>query len=266
MAVRVGVSSPRRVLEPCELEGLSYQVDPYLGCEHHCYYCYALNQAETCWEEEILMHQDMVDRLSQELSALDPQTIYVGMNTDPYQPSEECDQQTWQALDLLAQRGFSACLLTKSDLVVRDVDLLLRMKGSSAGISIAFQDEDVRRRFEAHAPSNERRIEALKALKEAGVETYTLICPVMPFITDVEPLIEMVVEYSDTIWIYRLSMEDDQDRNWQNVRGILDHGFPGLTEQYRRIAFSGEHPYWTELRARLEQVQLDGPLNLRIEL
>jgi DNA repair photolyase len=200
------------------------------------------------------MHEHMVSRLSHELSVRDPQTIYIGMNSDPYQPAEESHQQTRKALALLAQRGFSACLLTKSDLVVRDVELLVRMKGSSAGISIAFQDDDV------------RRTEALKRLKEAGVETYTLICPVMPFITDVESLIEMVAQYSDTIRIYRLSMEDDQDRNWQNVRGILDHDFPELTEQYRRIAFSGDHCYWIELRARLEQVQLDRRLNLRIEL
>ena len=266
MAVRVRFCSPRQVLEPCDLEGFRYQVDPYIGCEHHCYYCYALNQAETCWEEEILMHHDIASPLSRELSTLEPQPIYMGWNTDPYQPSEAIHQQTRQVLELLAQRDFSVCILTKSDLVVRDIDLLVKMKDSSVGISIAFQEEDVRRLFEAHSPPNEERIEALKTLKGAGVETYSLICPVMPFITDVESLLEMVAPYADTIWFYGLSMESEDDRNWQNVRAVLDHHFPEMTEQYRQIAFSADHPYWMGLRALLEQIQLDRRLNLRIEL
>lgn len=266
MAVRVGLCSPRQVLEPCELEGFHYQVDPYIGCEHHCYYCYALNQAETCWEEEILIHHDIAGTLAGELSPLEPQTIYMGWNTDPYQPSEAIHQQTRQVLELLAQRDFSVCILTKSDLVVRDIDLLAKMKDSSVGISVGFQDDDVRRLFEAHAPPNEGRIEALKSLKDAGIETYTLICPVMPLITDVESLIETVAPYADTIWFYGLSIEDEGDRNWGNVRAILDRHFPEMTEQYRQIAFSPDHPYWLELRARLEQMQLDRRLNLRIEL
>ncbi len=266
MTAKMGVCSPRQILEPCGLEGIPYQVDPYIGCEHHCYYCYALNQAETRWEEEILMHHDIVGTLSRELAALEPQTIYMGMNTDPYQPSESIHRQTRQVLELLAQRSFSVCVLTKSDLVMRDIDLLADMSRSSAGVSIAFQDDHVRRLFEASAPPNERRIEAIKRLKHAGVETYALICPVMPFITDVEAAIEMVAPYADTIWIYRLNMTAEEDRNWRNVRDILERHFPEMTDRYRQIAFSDVHPYWMEVRTKLEQIQQSRRLNLRIEL
>ncbi len=264
--MRVRRCSSRQILQPCSLEMFAYQLDPYIGCEHHCYYCYTLNQTEIDSAEEILMHHDIADQLSHELSALEPQTIYIGMNTDPYQPSEAIYQQTRQALELLAQQNFSVCILTKSDLVARDIDLLASMTGSSVGISIAFQDDHIRRLFEANAPPNERRIEALKKLKDAGLETYTLISPVMPFITDVESLIEMTAPYADTIWIYSLSIEGEGDRNWQNVRGILEHHFPEVTGQYRQIAFSSDHPYWAELQRKLEKIQLERRLNLRIKL
>lgn len=264
--MKVSLCSRQRILRPCSLEGLTYQLDPYIGCEHHCYYCYALNEAETDWTEEILTYPDITGQLRDELSALEPQTIYMGMNTDPYQPSEEIYHQTRQVLELLAQQGFSACVLTKSDLVTRDIDLLASMPGSSAGISVAFQDDHVRRLFEANAPPNERKIEALKRLKDAGIETYTLICPVMPFITDVESLIEMVEPYADAIWIYALSMEAEGHPNWQNVRAILDRHFPEMAERYRQITFSAHHPYWAELRQQLEEIQLEGGLSLRIEL
>jgi len=262
----VGLCSPRQVLEPCELEGFHYQVDPYIGCEHHCYYCYALNQAETCWEEEILMHQDIAGTLSRELSLLDPQSVYLGWNTDPYQPCEKIYQQTRKALELLAHRGFSACILTKSDLVSRDVELLKRMPGSSVGFSIAFQDEAVRQIFEPKAPPNEKRINTMKKLKKAGIETYTLITPVMPFITNVNKLIEKVASYADTIWIYGLSMESKKDKNWENIKDILNQRFPDLVEKYQEIAFSSSHPYWVEIRLKLEKLQRQRNLNLEIKV
>jgi|Deesub1362B_J571_1020462.scaffolds.fasta_scaffold00159_21 DNA repair photolyase len=264
--MKVRPSSQRPILEPCSLKGFAYQLDPYIGCEHLCSYCYALNRAKTDWTNEILIHQDLANQLERELSALEPQRIYMGWNTDPYQPLERKHQQTRQALELLSQRGFSVSILTKSDLVVRDIDLLLRMPEPSVGFSIAFQDEQVRQRFEATSPPNERRIAALRRLKGASIRTYTLICPVMPFITDVAALIELVAPHVDTIWIYALRMEAEGDSNWQNVKGILDRHFPGLTEQYRQIAFSAAHPYWAQLRRELEKIQRRSRLDLRIEL
>jgi DNA repair photolyase len=200
------------------------------------------------------------------LSELEPQSIYIGWNCDPYQPAEKSQRQTRQALELLGKRGFSVCILTKSDLAIRDIDLLADMQGSSAGISIAFQDEQVRGLFEPKAPENARRIEALKLLKDSGIETYALICPVMPFITDTEVLVERVAPYADKVWAYALNMEAEGDLNWQNVRGILDRNFPGMSKRYRQIAFSDNHPYWTELRQNLEGLKREKYHNLQIKL
>jgi len=188
------------------------------------------------------------------------------MNTDPYQPCEKIYQQTRKALELLAHRGFSACILTKSDLVSRDVELLKRMPGSSVGFSIAFQDEAVRQIFEPKAPPNEKRINTMKKLKKAGIETYTLITPVMPFITNVNKLIEKVASYADTIWIYGLSMESKKDKNWENIKDILNQRFPDLVEKYQEIAFSSSHPYWVEIRLKLEKLQRQRNLNLEIKV
>ena len=264
--MKIRTCSSRKILKPCSLNSYEYQIDPYIGCEHHCYYCYALNQAETEWTEEILIHQDFTNQLNSELSKLEPQPIYFGWNSDPYQPAESTYHHTRQSLELLAERGFSVCILTKSDLVTRDIDILASMPESTAGFSIAIQDEDVRQIFEVNAPSNSRRVKALQMLKNAGIKTYILICPVMPFITDVEYLIEIVEPYADTIWLYSLSMESEGDRNWQCTHNILDQHFPELTEAYRQIAFSSDHPYWTELRQRLQAIQIEKQLNLRIEL
>jgi DNA repair photolyase len=259
--MQVHLCSGRPILEPCSLQNYAHQLDSYVGCEHHCFYCYALNQAETDWAKEILVRPDFAHQLAQELAALEPQPIYIGWNSDAYQPAEQVYQHTRQALELLVRRGCSVCILTKSGLVTRDIDLIARMPGSSVGFSIAFQDDQVRQLFEDKAPPNECKIAALKKLKMAGIETYALITPVMPFITDVESLIELVKPYADTIWIYPLEMKSEKDRNWQNVRRILDHHFPELTEPYKQIAFSTTYGYWTGLRQRLQALQSETGLN-----
>ncbi|MCD4774614.1 MAG: radical SAM protein [Candidatus Aegiribacteria sp.] len=241
-------------------------MDPYIGCEHHCYYCYALNEAETDWAREIQIHQDIRAQLSNEISSIDTQPVYIGWNSDAYQPLEADYQQTRQALELLAERRFPVCVLTKSDLVVRDMDLFKRMSGSSVGISIAFQNDHDRELFEASAPSNRERVEALIRLHEEGIETYTLICPVMPFITDVGKLVSLVEPYSDTIWIYPLSLDTFEDRNWQNIRQILQEHYPDMAKKYIEIAFNSDHAYWTRLRSELNLLQQQTRPELRIEV
>jgi DNA repair photolyase len=254
----------RPILEPCSVPGLAYQLDPYVGCEHGCCYCYAQNDPGVT--DEVAVRPGLPGRLEAELARLEPQRIYIGWATDPYQPAEAVHGQTRRALDVLERRGFGACVLTKSGLVTRDADVLARMPDSSAGVSIAFPDENVRRLFEPHAPPNEARIRALEALKAAGVTTYALVCPVMPFITDVEALVDAVAPHVDTVWFYALAMQRDTDRNWRSVRAVLDQHFPGLRELYEDIAFSPEHAYWGRLRGTLRDLAADVGPEMRIEL
>jgi DNA repair photolyase len=188
------------------------------------------------------------------------------MNSDPYQPCEKTYGQTRQLLELLAERGFSACILTKSDLCIRDIDVLSKMPGSSAGISMAFQDDGVRELFEPGVPSNERRLVALGELKDAAVQTYVLVSPVMPFITDPECIIKMASPSADTIWFYPLHIAKEEDRNWRALRDVLTQHFPGLVAAYRDLAFSRDNPYWSALRQDLSAIRAKEGLNLRVEL
>ena len=264
--IKANICSHRPVLQPCALEGFSFQLDPYIGCEHHCYYCYALNKAETDWTREIQIHKDIRTQLSDEIASIDTQPIYIGWNSDAYQTLEADSHQTRQALELLAERGFPVCVLTKSDLVLRDMDLFKRMSGSSVGISIAFNNDHDRKLFEDDTPSNRKRLDALKKLHEEGIETYSLVCPVMPFITDVGELISLVAPYSDTIWIYALSLDRHEDRNWQNIRQILQEHYPEMVKEYKEIAFNSDHAYWTRLRSEVQLLQQQTQSELRIEV
>ncbi len=262
----VSTCSQRPILVPCDLTNFDYQVDPYVGCGHYCYYCYVLNQAETDWTKEIRIHDDIAGQLRGELEPISPQTIYMGYYTDPYQPCEAEYRQTRNVLELFLKKGFSVSILTKSDLVVRDMDVLQEMDHASVSVSVAFNDNRVRQQFEADTIDTEARIEALRKLRAAGVRTSALVCPVIPYITDVTPLIDALAPNTDEIWIYGLSIQERSDRNWQNVQGILNNYFPKLREQIEAVIFSKDHSYWTQLRQELKEMQKDRQLNLNIHV
>ncbi|MCP4120014.1 MAG: radical SAM protein [Desulfobacteraceae bacterium] len=264
--MKISTCSHRPVLVPCRLENRDYQVDPYIGCEHYCHYCYALNQAETDWDKEILIHKDIAGQLRKGLKKISPQKLYMGYYTDPYQPCEAEYRQTRKALEVFLEKGFSTSILTKSDLIVRDTELLKKMDNASVSVSIAFNDNRIRQQFEAKPINTEARIEALSKLRKAGIKTSALICPVIPYITDVKPLIDMLAPLTDVIWIYGLSIEKRSDQNWQNVEVILKTQFPDLKEQIDEVIFSKDHRYWTQLRQDLLDIQRDRQLNLNIHI
>ena len=192
--------------------------------------------------------------------------MYMGYYTDPYQPCEAQYRQTRQVLELLLERGFTASILTKSDLVLRDIDVLQSMKNAAVSVSVAFNDNDVRRIFEADTKKTESRISALQKLKAKGIKTSALICPVIPYVTDVKPLIDMLVDNTEKIWIYGLSMLNRADENWQNVEKILESHFSNLKERIETVIFSKSHPYWANLKQDLMEMQIDRQLNLSIHL
>ena len=264
--MKVSVCTNREILSPCGLKDLDYQVDTYVGCEHYCYYCYALSQAETNWSKEIQTYKNIVDQLSEEIDKISPQTIYMGYHTDPYQPCEIEYHQTRKVLELFLKKGFSASILTKSDLVVRDIDILKEMNGAAVSVSVAFNDNSTRRLFEANTMDTEKRIEALRQLKEAGVRTGALVCPVIPYITDAIQLINMLAPYTDLIWIYGLSINDRSGQNWLNIKKILSGQPVDLIEQIEPVIFSKDHSYWAELRESLEMLKKDRKLNLKIHI
>jgi DNA repair photolyase len=256
--------SEQKLLQPCSLEGLDYQFDPYCGCSHFCKYCYALNRYPFNWEEEIRIYSSMETKLRDELSKLPPSTIYIGMNSDPYQPLEKKQRQTRIVLEFLQELGFSACILTKSDLVIRDLDLLAEMPSSSAGVSFAFSNEDERTLFEKNAPSNKDRIRALEEIRAAGVPNYVLLCPIMPYITHVNEVIKMASHCTDIFYAYRLKMQSIADCNWKLVNAILNKFYPNLAAQFHEAAFNKVNPYWEIVRREIEEVRSTCNINLEI--
>lgn len=168
-----------RALSPSGLPGLDYALNPYGGCEHGCIYCYAPGTTHTdpsVWRV-VRVKSNIPERLARELPAVDG-TIGLGTVTDPYQYAERRFRLTQMCLEILADRNRRVHIHTKSDLILRDLDLLRRMD-VRVGVTITNIDDRVSRMTEPGAPLPEARLEAVTRLVSAGIDTYVLIAPVM---------------------------------------------------------------------------------------
>lgn len=193
-----------------------YVVNPYVGCQHGCTYCYArfmklfTNHTEP-WGEFVDVKVNGPNALERQINKMSPGRVWISGVCDPYQPLEEIYELTRRCLEILVRHGWPVTIQTKSPLVLRDLDLFRESHGIKVGLSITTADDKVRRLFEPNAPPINQRIKALEQLHVAGIETYAMIAPMLPGAEDLAALLNEMVDsvlvdrmnyhYGD--WVYR---------------------------------------------------------------
>ena len=178
--------------------GFNASVNPYRGCEHGCVYCYARPfheylgfSAGLDFESRILVKEDAPELLRKELSAAKwtPQTLAMSGVTDCYQPAERRLQITRRCLAVLAEFRNPVAIITKNELVTRDIDILQELVAHQAAVvvlSITTLDPEVARRMEPRASHPRDRLKAIERLAAAGIPVGVNVAPVVPAITDHE--------------------------------------------------------------------------------
>ncbi|MDE2285615.1 MAG: PA0069 family radical SAM protein [Hyphomicrobiales bacterium] len=202
----VTVDATRRVITRNDSPDISFDrsINPYRGCEHGCVYCFARPTHAYLglspgldFESKLFMKPNAPELLERELSApgYQPKIIAIGTNTDPYQPIERRHQIMRRILEVLERAGHPVGIVTKSALVLRDLDILARMASRDlvkVALSVTTLDPKLARIMEPRASTPPRRLEALRQLVNAGIPTSTLVAPVIPAINDAE--IERILE------------------------------------------------------------------------
>lgn len=202
----------KTALTPSKLPEADYCINPYVGCLHKCVYCYACfmkrftNHPED-WGDFLDIKINSVDMLSKELEKGRKKngSILLGSVTDAYQPAEKKFQITRKILEVLSRYNFSVSILTKSELVVRDIDLLKKISDCEVGLTITSLDAGISKIFEAGASIPARRLEALALLKKSGLKTYAFVGPILPGITDLELIISALQGKIDFIMFESLN-------------------------------------------------------------
>ena len=206
----VTVDATRKIIARNDSPDISFDrsINPYRGCEHGCVYCFARPTHAYLglspgldFESKLFMKPNAPELLERELSAPDysPKTIAIGTNTDPYQPIERRYQIMRRILEVLDRAGHPVGIVTKSALVLRDLDILVRMAERNlvkVALSVTTLDAELARVMEPRAATPPRRLEALRQLTAAGVPTSAMVAPVIPAINDaeIERILDAVAE------------------------------------------------------------------------
>jgi len=241
-----------------------YCINPYTGCQHKCFYCYArfmkkyTNHKEN-WGDFVDVKINAVDALKNDLKKAKPGSVFIGSVTDAYQPIEKKYEITRKILEALPN-NFSPYILTKSALVLRDLDLIKRFRNPEVGLTITFSDDSDRKNFEPFASPINDRIEALKKIKETGIKTSVFFGPVIPFISDknLEEFFEKI-NFADEIWVDKLNIKSG---NWRLLEKVMKQKYLRLFEKIRYVIFDDDK-YYSELKERIKGICKEKNIKIR---
>jgi len=240
----------RSLLNRCTVARMpfTWTINPYRGCEFACKYCYARYTHEFMemrdgveFEKKIFVKQHAAALLRRELRQVKPgEEIAIGTATDPYQPAEKRFEVTRAILEEMARhRGLEVGIVTKSNLILRDVDLLQQVSRANklfVNLTITTLNADLARILEPRAPRPDLRLDAMRRLNEAGVDAGVICAPVLPGITDsprdLEALVRAVAEaggkyiFANSLFLKPCSAAV--------FMPFLEKEFPHLVESYRQ--------------------------------
>lgn len=241
----------KSVLTKSNLPVADYSVNPYTGCAHACKYCYAsfmkrfTNHPEP-WGSFVDVKYWPAIRHPERYAGKE---LFLGSVCDPYQPLEETACRTRALLEQMQGSGCAVSIATKSDLVLRDLDLIRTFPNARVSWSINTLDEEFKNDMDC-AVSIERRLAAMKAFHDAGVRTTCFISPIFPGITDVPAIIRRAREQCNLIWLENLNLRGGYK---QVILDYIAEKHPRLTPLYDAIYRRGDRSYWAELDARMGQ-------------
>ncbi|MBN2030528.1 radical SAM protein [bacterium] len=238
--------SCQSIINRSRIPGLDYTINPYTGCQHGCIYCYArfmikYTHHQTEWGSFIDVKINGPEVLKKQLTKLSRGLVSLSTVTDPYQASENRYQITRKILIELLKHRFPVSILTKSNLVLRDIDVLKQFDQNACevGFSINTLDENIRNHFEPHAPSIQKRIESLKILHKEGIKTWVFLAPILPVLTtnSLNPLLDEIKNNVDYVLVDRLNIKCG---NWNRIAKVITKEYPSLFPIWQKNCFSKE--------------------------
>jgi DNA repair photolyase len=184
-----------------------YTVNPYVGCQHACAYCYArymkrFTGHREAWGDFVDVKVNAPELLGREIEKLPAGRVWVSGVCDCYQPLEKRYEITRKCLEILIGHDWPVTVQTKSPLVLRDIELFKQSGKIEVGMSVATADESIRKVFEPGAPPIVERIKALEQLHNAGIRTFAMIAPMLP---EAAGLADMLAGNVDSVLVDRLN-------------------------------------------------------------
>jgi len=255
----------KSIITKSGLPDSDFVINPYVGCMHGCIYCYArfmkrfTNHKEP-WGKFSDIKVNAADLIPKDTNKYKNKSITISSVTDSYQPMEKKYKLMRGILDNLIPLQPNLCIMTKSDLIVRDIDLIKKFKKCIAGVSLSLLDDNVRKEVEPVASSVDKRINAVKNLKKASIKTFIFISPIFPELTDWKRIINKTKNFVDEFWFENLNV---RATNWPHIKKWLKTKHPDLLEKYEKI-YVTKNNYWNKMEQKINSFCRKNKLNFSI--
>ena len=232
----------------CGFPGGGWAINPYVGCSHGCVYCYArfmkrfTNHNEP-WGEFVDIRINIAKVLKKQLQSpkYEKGPIYIGTVTDAYQPLERKYEITKDVLNVLKDYQAPVCILTKSDLVLRDLPLLKQFRNIDVNFTITTLDKKWKELTEPNSSTTEQRLKAIKELTDAGIPVFAMMGPYWPIFTDTEALFKEFKK-AGVKHVFTESF-NTTGGNWRGVEEVFKNNYPKLLKEIKGTLFEKEHFY-----------------------
>jgi DNA repair photolyase len=244
----------KSILGKSGVSGMSYSVNPYTGCEHACIYCYATFMKEysrhnEAWGDFVDVKVNLPDILSQEVKKKKIGKVCIGTVADPYQPIEKERKLMRAVIEILKSHNFPFYITTKSALISRDIDLLANYFHCLVSITITTTDEKIRKIFEPNADSINDRLNCLKELIKAKIQTQVFFGPILPYFSDSSLAIDEIFSTFKSTGVTRI-LVDKMNYLKSKVDIILEKTgaqFPEVKNYYKYLLkHSNQYNIWVK--------------------
>jgi DNA repair photolyase len=244
----------KSIISKSNLPDSDFVINPYVGCMHSCVYCYArfmkrFTGHKEEWGSFIDVKTNAAELIPKYTEKFKGKSIFMSSVTDPYFPIERKYQLTRKILENLIPLQPNLGMQTKSDLVLRDIDLLKQFRQCEVGLTITTLDDSIRKEVEPFTSPVHDRIKALEKLKESKIRTYVFIGPIFPSITDWK---KIIIETRHCADFYMFENLNVKGTIWESVKRWLQEKHPELIPEYERIYFS-KSSYWDDVEQEIRR-------------
>lgn len=243
--------SVKDLVTKSNLPASDYVINPYVGCPHGCKYCYA------CFMKRFTKHSEEwgsfidIKQCDKAISKkkLQGKSVFLSSVTDCYNPYEEKYGSTRKILEQLISIDCELNISTKSNLILRDINLLKQCKNLKVSISINTLDEQFKKDMD-NASSISERLNTLKVLHENGIYSVLFMSPIFPGITDFRKIIENSKDFVDEYWFENLNLRGNYK---EGILHYIKKSYSELMELYSEIYLQGKMEYWRDLAVDIEK-------------
>jgi DNA repair photolyase len=255
----------KSILQKSGIPSVDYVINPYTGCVHGCVYCYArfmkrFTDHPEPWgaflDAKVNAPELLARLLSRRRTPLRDRVFFSSV-TDPYQMPEKKYELTRRILEVLAQYDVPVSILTKSDLVLRDADVLARFSTAEVGMSLGVSDDDWAAILEPRASPPSRRIAALRALRERGIKTSVFVSPFIPGVSDIH---QIVAALAGAVGEFGVEAINTKAGTWAETLAVIARRDPALAKESNRLAKDPQ--YWRALEVEARRLAAQAGMEL----